>query len=104
MRAANTACTVAGTRCDLEWARKTILAALAEQNFCFNQSPDTFLQEKRITFGALDQKLLQRLQACVVSQYRLEQFLGTLRRQVDRSAAGYSTSYYPNYAGIPAGS
>ncbi len=63
-----------------QWARKTILAALAQQNFCFDQSPDAFLQEKRIALGTLDQNLLQRLQAFVVSQIPLRSNSSALSR------------------------
>ena len=58
-----------------------ILAAPAEQNFGFDKRTDAFFQEKWITFRTLDQNLFQRLQARIVSQNRLEQFLGALGQQ-----------------------
>ena len=34
---------------------KPIISSLARQNFCFDECPDTFFQEERISFGSVDQ-------------------------------------------------
>ena len=51
---------------------QTVGAALANQLFGLHQRLDALLQEERIPLGALDEKLLERLQACIASQKRVQ--------------------------------
>ena len=65
MRAARTACTVAGT-CDArDGLRQPIGAALADQHAGLDQRADALLEEERVALGPLDQQALERLEARV---------------------------------------
>ena len=81
MRAASTACTVAGTCRLSRGLRQAIGPRLADQHAGLHQGAHALLQEEGIALGALDQQLLERRQAGVVPQQRLEECVGARRRQ-----------------------
>ena len=56
MRAASTACTVAGTWMRRQRPRQPVGAALADQRPGLDQRPDALLQEERVALGPLDQQ------------------------------------------------
>ena len=81
MRAASTACTVAGTWMRRQGLRQAIGARLADQHPGLHQRAHALLQEEGIALGARDQEPLERCQAGVVPQQGLEELVGARRRQ-----------------------
>ena len=64
-----------------ERLRQAIGAPLADQHLRLHQGADALLQEEGVALGALDQALLERLQAGIVPQQGLQQCLGARRGQ-----------------------
>ena len=71
MRAASTACTVAGTWMVWQGLRQAIGARLADQHPGLHQGAHALLQEEGIALRARDQQLRERRQAGVVPQQGL---------------------------------
>ena len=81
MRAASTACTVAGT-CRLSAGlRQAIGPELPDQYPRLHQGAHALLQKEGIALGARDQELFERREAGVVPQQRLKNGVGARRRQ-----------------------
>ena len=58
---------------------QAIRPTLAAEHLGFDQCPHTFLQEQGIPLSALDQEVLERYEAPIVPQQRLQEGLGALR-------------------------
>ncbi len=61
--------------------RQAIRPTLADQGLGLGQGPDALLQKEGVPLGPLDQALLERLEAGVVTEKGLEEFLGARRWQ-----------------------
>src|SRR5262249_51877349 len=59
-----------------ECLRQTIGPRLAHQDLALHERPDTLLQEEGIPFGALDQRVLERLKGDIVAKEGLEESYG----------------------------
>ena len=81
MRAASTACTVAGTCRSASGLRQAIGATVAPQHPGLHQRPHALLQEEGIAVGARNQELVERGQAGVVAQQGLQQLVSARRGQ-----------------------
>ena len=81
MRAASTACTVAGHLNGRQGLRQAIGPRLAHQHAGLHQRAHALLQEEGIAFGARDQELRERCQAGIVPKQGLEHLGGTGWRQ-----------------------
>ena len=81
MRAARTACTVAGICMVGKGVRQAIGPRLAYQGPGLHQRPHALLQEEGIALGALDQELREGCQTRVIPQEGLEEGVGTRRGQ-----------------------
>src|SRR5262245_66516317 len=67
MRAARTACTVAGTE-GIEWLRQARGPRCPDQEARLPQGAHALLQKERIALGACDEELRERLQAGIVPE------------------------------------
>src|SRR5262245_27184337 len=63
----------------LDWLRQAMPAAFPRQGARLHQRADSLFQEERVP--APDQELLEWLEPGVVTEKRLQQLLGTLRRE-----------------------
>ena len=81
MRAASTACTVAGTWMLGSGLRQAIRPRLADQHPGLHQGAHALFQEEGIALGARNQELLERRQAGVIPQQGLQELVGAHRRQ-----------------------
>ena len=81
MRAASTACTVAGTWMARQRLRQAIGSRRADQHARLHQGPHALLQEEGVALGARDQQPLERRQAGIVPEQGLEELVGARRRQ-----------------------
>ena len=105
MRAASTACTVAGTCVLSSGLRQPVGAALAGQHAGLHQRPDALLEEERVALGPLDQQALERLRAPASSpSSACEQLLGALAAAAGRAGAAGSRSCGARRARTRAGS
>ena len=81
MRAASTACTVAGTCRLASGLRQAIGPGLPDQHPRLHQGAHALLQEEGIALGARDQERRERRQAGVVPQQGLEELVSARRGQ-----------------------
>src|SRR5207245_5342208 len=57
---------------------ETVSTHRPDQRLGLHQSPHALLEKERVPFGALDQRLLERLQVGGVAKKRVEKFIGVL--------------------------
>ncbi len=104
MRAARTACTVAGTWMLGSSLAQAIGPRVTDQHLRLDQRPDAFLQEEGVALGALDQALFERLEPGVISQEGMQQGLGRSQGAAGRAGAGCSRFCSSSRGDIPDGS
>jgi hypothetical protein len=80
IRAASTACTVAGTSMAGS-GRASRYPALASERVGLDKGPYALLQEERIALGPLDQHALQRVEVGVGPEQGAEKLFGGLRQE-----------------------
>ena len=81
MRAASTACTVAGTSMAGSGRASRYAPRSPDRRPGLDEGPDALLQEERVALGPRDQQALERIEAGVGPEQRAEELLGGLRRQ-----------------------
>ena len=77
MRAASTACTVAGTCRPFQGPGQAIRPRFAYQHPGLHQGAHTFFQEEGVTLGACNQELFEGRQARIVAEQGLQELVGT---------------------------
>ena len=80
MREARMACTVAGTRANLNRLDQMVAAAPARKGLRLNQRADAFLKEERIALRLRDEPFLERLDGGVGAQQGVEQLTAAFGR------------------------
>ena len=81
MRAASTACTVAGTWMAGSGRASRYAPRSPDERPGLDEGPHALLQEERVAFRPRDQHASQRLEAGVGPEQRAEELLGALRRE-----------------------
>ena len=81
MRAASTACTVAGDLDGQQGPRHTVAATLAEQGPGFDEGPHALFQEEGVPLRPRDQGLLERLEVRGIAKEDVQELARALGRQ-----------------------
>ena len=81
IRAASTACTVAGTWMLCTSRAEAVRAPVAGEGLALDQRAHAFLEEERVAPRARDEDTLERLEPGVVTEQRVEQLVRARGRQ-----------------------